>query len=68
MYGLINIYLLTWNNTVFLFTINFIISFGISKLSKYVRFSVFTYYAIQWVLINLNSLRFITYIPFLILG
>ena len=68
MYGLINIYLLTWNNTVFLFTINFIISFGISKLSKYVRFSAFTYYAIQWVLIDLNSSRFITYIPFFILG
>ena len=45
---------------------NFLISLGICatpKLSKYVAFSVFTYEAIQLVLIGLNSSRLITDAP-----
>ena len=44
---------------------NFLISFGIcstTKLSKYVTFLAFTYNAIQWVSINLDSARFNTYV------
>ena len=50
---------------------NSLISFEIyftPKLSKYVKFSTFTYDAIQWVPIDLNSSKFITYAPSYILG
>ena len=54
----------------FLFQMNFLISYGLfstPKLSQYALFSAFTYDAIQWVSIDLDSSRFITYAPFFIL-
>ena len=51
---------------------NFLISFGIystPKLSKYIALLFpFTYKAIQWVSIDLNSSKFIKYVPSFILG
>ena len=50
----------------FLFTMNFLISFGVystPKRSRYFLFSVFTYNVIQWFPIGSNSSRFIIYAP-----
>ena len=57
--------------TIFLFPMNFLISFGMCstpKLSKYLMLLPFTYKAIQSGPIDSYSSRFITYAPSLILG
>ena len=55
----------------FLSPMIFLISFGICstpKLSKYSMLLPFIYKAIQWVPIDLNLSRFITYAPSFVLG
>ena len=56
---------------LFLFSMSFIISFGISltpKWSRYVMFSVIKYNAIQWAPLDSYWSRFITHAPSFILG
>ena len=56
---------------IFLFPMNFLTSIGrcsTQKLSECIILLPFTCKAIQWVPIDLNSSRYITYVPSFVLG